>query len=70
VAAGGAAEVDDCRWTPCYECGVCPAMGTEIQTSPMGQPGIRQLPLVDVGPGAGVRAAAAAAVPAADQARS
>ena len=39
VAAGDAAEVDDCRWTPCYECGVCPAMGTEIQTSPMGQPG-------------------------------
>jgi radical SAM family uncharacterized protein len=70
VAAGGAAEVDDCRWTPCYECGVCPAMGTEIQTSPMGQPGIRQLPLVDVGPGAGVRAAAAAAVPAAGQAGS
>jgi radical SAM family uncharacterized protein len=50
VAAGGAAEVDDCRWTPCYECGVCPAMGTEIQTSPMGPPGRRQLPLVPAGP--------------------
>jgi radical SAM family uncharacterized protein len=47
VAAGGAAEVEDCRWTPCYECGVCPAMGTEIQTSPMGMPGGRPLlPLV------------------------
>src|SRR5262250_2381067 len=21
----GAAEVDDCRWAPCFECGVCPA---------------------------------------------
>ena len=21
----GASEVDDCRWTPCFECGVCPA---------------------------------------------
>ncbi|MEY9210805.1 TIGR03960 family B12-binding radical SAM protein [Thermobifida halotolerans] len=25
-------EVDDCRWSPCYDCGVCPSMGTEIQT--------------------------------------
>ncbi|MES0834470.1 TIGR03960 family B12-binding radical SAM protein [Nocardiopsis tropica] len=24
-------EVDDCRWSPCYDCGVCPSMGTEIQ---------------------------------------
>jgi radical SAM family uncharacterized protein len=32
----GAREVEDCRWTPCYECGVCPAMGTEIQTGPTG----------------------------------
>ena len=24
-------EVDDCRWNPCYDCGVCPQMGTEIQ---------------------------------------
>ncbi|WP_067602090.1 TIGR03960 family B12-binding radical SAM protein [Nocardiopsis listeri] len=24
-------EIDDCRWTPCYACGVCPSMGTEIQ---------------------------------------
>ncbi|NDL58941.1 TIGR03960 family B12-binding radical SAM protein [Phytoactinopolyspora mesophila] len=29
-------EVDDCRWTPCYDCGVCPQMGTEIQTGPTG----------------------------------
>src|SRR5262247_211929 len=29
IAPEGAGEVEDCRWTPCYECGVCPAMGTE-----------------------------------------
>jgi radical SAM family uncharacterized protein len=37
VAPEGASEVEDCRWTPCYECGVCPAMGTEIQTGPTGE---------------------------------
>src|SRR5215472_14347057 len=36
VDPAGAAEVDDCRWTPCYDCGVCPGMGTEIQTGPTG----------------------------------
>jgi len=36
VDPAGAAEVEDCRWTPCYDCGVCPAMGTEIQTGPTG----------------------------------
>ncbi|MEJ7628943.1 MAG: TIGR03960 family B12-binding radical SAM protein [Nocardioidaceae bacterium] len=30
-------EVDDCRWTPCFDCGVCPEMGTEIQVGPTGQ---------------------------------
>jgi radical SAM family uncharacterized protein len=30
-------EVEDCRWTPCFECGVCPQMGTEIQIGPTGQ---------------------------------
>ncbi len=30
-------EVDDCRWTPCYDCGVCPSMGTEIQIGPTGR---------------------------------
>ncbi|NYG56499.1 TIGR03960 family B12-binding radical SAM protein [Nocardioides perillae] len=30
-------EVEDCRWTPCYDCGVCPEMGTEIQVGPTGQ---------------------------------
>ena len=31
------AEVEDCRWTPCYDCGVCPEMGTEIQIGPTGK---------------------------------
>ena len=31
------AEVDDCRWTPCFDCGVCPQMGTEIQVGPTGE---------------------------------
>ncbi|GAA2600984.1 TIGR03960 family B12-binding radical SAM protein [Actinomadura fulvescens] len=35
-------EVEDCRWTPCYDCGVCPTMGTEIQIGPTGK---RLLPL-------------------------
>jgi len=33
----GPAEVDDCRWTPCFDCGVCPEMGTDIQIGPTGQ---------------------------------
>jgi radical SAM family uncharacterized protein len=35
-------EVEDCRWTPCYDCGVCDQMGTQIQIGPTGQ---RLLPL-------------------------
>jgi hypothetical protein len=31
------AEVEDCRWTPCYDCGVCPEMDTEIQIGPTGR---------------------------------
>ena len=30
-------EVEDCRWTPCYDCGVCPELGTEIQIGPTGK---------------------------------
>ena len=30
-------EQDDCRWTPCFDCGVCPSMDTEIQIGPTGQ---------------------------------
>ena len=42
VADGADIEIEDCRWTPCYDCGVCPEMGTEIQIGPTGQ---RLLPL-------------------------
>ena len=42
AADGADIEVEDCRWTPCYDCGVCPEMGTEIQIGPTGQ---RLLPL-------------------------
>jgi radical SAM family uncharacterized protein len=50
VAPEGAGEVEDCRWTPCYECGACSAMGTEIQTGPTGErlDGRRLLPLLAV----------------------
>src|SRR3984957_14000252 len=40
------AEVEDCRWTPCFECGVCPAMDTEIEGGPTGR---RLLPLTVAG---------------------
>jgi radical SAM family uncharacterized protein len=39
-------EVDDCRWTPCFDCGVCPQLGTEIQVGPTGR---TLLPLTPVG---------------------
>jgi radical SAM superfamily enzyme YgiQ (UPF0313 family) len=29
-------EQDDCRWTPCFDCGVCPSTGTEIDVGPSG----------------------------------
>ncbi|WP_028659037.1 TIGR03960 family B12-binding radical SAM protein [Nocardioides insulae] len=37
AADGADIEVEDCRWTPCYDCGVCPEMNTEIQIGPTGQ---------------------------------
>jgi radical SAM family uncharacterized protein len=30
-------DLDDCRWIPCFDCGVCPQMGTEIQVGPTGR---------------------------------
>jgi hypothetical protein len=45
-------EVDDCRWTPCFDCGVCPQLGTEIQVGPTGQ---KLLPLTVVANGAPTR---------------
>jgi radical SAM family uncharacterized protein len=51
IDPAGADEVEDCRWTPCFECGVCPAMGTEIQAGPTGA---KLLPLaVAASPGRG-----------------
>ncbi|GAA6526543.1 TIGR03960 family B12-binding radical SAM protein [Intrasporangium sp. DVR] len=41
-------EVDDCRWTPCFDCGVCPQMGTQIEIGPTGK---RLLPLTVLGSG-------------------
>src|SRR6478736_4866178 len=38
-------EVDDCRWTPCFDCGVCPQLDTSIQVGPTGR---RLLPLTPV----------------------
>jgi hypothetical protein len=49
VDPAGAAEVPDCRWTPCYDCGVCPTMGTDIQIGPTGA---RLLPLTVTSAGA------------------
>jgi len=37
VADGADVEVEDCRWTPCYDCGVCPELGTETQIGPTGR---------------------------------
>jgi radical SAM family uncharacterized protein len=31
------AEVEDCRWAGCYDCGVCPDLGAEIQIGPTGR---------------------------------
>ncbi|MEO7236193.1 MAG: radical SAM protein, partial [Lapillicoccus sp.] len=41
-------EVDDCRWTPCFDCGVCPQMGTDIEIGPTGK---TLLPLTVLGSG-------------------
>ncbi len=38
-------EVEDCRWTPCFDCGVCPDLGTQIQIGPTGR---QLLPLTPV----------------------
>jgi hypothetical protein len=45
VDALDSVEQDDCRWTPCFDCGVCPTMDTEIQIGPTGK---RLLPLTVV----------------------
>ena len=43
-----AREQDDCRWTPCFDCGVCPQMGTDIEIGPTGK---TLLPLTVIGAG-------------------
>jgi radical SAM family uncharacterized protein len=43
--ASSEVEQDDCRWTPCFDCGVCPSMDTEIQIGPTGR---KLLPLTPV----------------------
>ncbi|AUS80017.1 B12-binding domain-containing radical SAM protein [Actinoalloteichus sp. AHMU CJ021] len=45
-------EQDDCRWTPCFDCGVCPTMGTDIEIGPTGR---TLLPIASVGTGSPVR---------------
>jgi len=30
-------EVEDCRWTPCFDCGVCPQMDTAVEVGPTGK---------------------------------
>ncbi|MEU7817982.1 TIGR03960 family B12-binding radical SAM protein [Pseudonocardia sp. NPDC049154] len=40
-------EQDDCRWTPCFDCGVCPSTGTDIEVGPSGT---TLLPLTVVNP--------------------
>ncbi len=40
-----AREQDDCRWTPCFDCGVCPSTGTDIEVGPSGT---TLLPLIPV----------------------
>ncbi|MFI5914004.1 TIGR03960 family B12-binding radical SAM protein [Dactylosporangium sp. NPDC051541] len=39
-------EQDDCRWTPCFDCGVCPSMDTTIQIGPTGR---KLLPITPTG---------------------
>ncbi|MGI8459533.1 MAG: TIGR03960 family B12-binding radical SAM protein [Propionibacteriaceae bacterium] len=40
-------EVEDCRWTPCFDCGVCPQLDTSIQIGPTGK---TLLPITPVTP--------------------
>ena len=41
-------EVQDCRWTPCFECGVCPELDTTIQIGPTGRKLIPLTPVPDL----------------------
>jgi radical SAM family uncharacterized protein len=41
-------EVQDCRWTPCFECGVCPELETTIQIGPTGRKLLPLTPVADL----------------------
>jgi radical SAM family uncharacterized protein len=41
-------EVDDCRWTPCFDCGVCPQLDTTIQIGPTGRKLLPLTPATDL----------------------
>ena len=41
-------EVDDCRWTPCFDCGVCPQLDTTIQIGPTGRTLLPVTPVADL----------------------
>jgi radical SAM family uncharacterized protein len=41
-------EVDDCRWTPCFDCGVCPQLDTTIQIGPTGRKLLPVTPVADL----------------------
>ncbi len=41
-------EQDDCRWTPCFDCGVCPELDLDIEIGPTGK---KLLPLTVLGSG-------------------
>jgi radical SAM family uncharacterized protein len=43
-------EQDDCRWTPCFDCGVCPSTGTDIQVGPSGTVLSPRTPLLPLTP--------------------
>jgi radical SAM family uncharacterized protein len=40
-------DVEDCRWTPCYDCGVCPSLGLDIVSGHVNAP---LLPIHSGGP--------------------
>ncbi len=44
-------QQDDCRWVPCFDCGVCPQLGTDIEVGPSGRP---LLPITPLGGGSPV----------------
>jgi hypothetical protein len=47
-------ELDDCRWSPCYDCGVCPGLSIQHDT---GYTGGFQLPVLPSNLGGGTRTA-------------